>query len=281
MDEKTINQLRQDLARAEYSADTQSRYGKHIEEFARHVGKPIAEVTRDELRSYVDGIAAGDESTSRKQCRLLALKFLFRRTLGRPEMVSFIKLPKHHSPLPVVLSKGEVHRLLNAIRKPRYQAIAMVMYGSGLRIREALTLTIDDIDRARGIIHVRNGKGGKPRETKLSPVLYDWLRDFWARTRPPLPHLFADSRGRLPLPSTFRKALSAAAAEARIKKHVTPHILRHSFATHLLEEGTDVRVVSALLGHASLSSTARYARVTEKLVRQTPSPLDLLPQPRR
>ena len=181
----------------------------------------------------------------------------------------------------MVLSKGEVHRLLNSIRDARYQAIAMVMYGSGLRIQEALRLTIDDIDRERGVIHVRNGKGGKPRETKLSPVLYDWLRAYWSRTRPPLPYLFVNHRGRLPRQSTVRRALAAAVAEARIKKHVTCHVLRHSFATHLLEEGTDVRVVSALLGHASIKTTARYARVTEKLVRQTPSPLDLLPQPRR
>jgi site-specific recombinase XerD len=155
------------------------------------------------------------------------------------------------------------------------------MYGAGLRIAEAIVLTVDDIDREREVLIVRNGKGGKPRETKLSPMLYDWLREDWSRRRPPLPHLFADDTGRLPHPTSIRDALQKAAQAARIRKHVTPHVLRHSFATHLLEEGTDIRVVSALLGHTLVSTTARYAHVTEKLVRQTPSPLDLLPQPRR
>jgi len=155
------------------------------------------------------------------------------------------------------------------------------MYGSGLRIAEAIALTVDDIDAARGIIRIHHGKGDKPREAKLSESLYHWLRDYWDRVRPPRPYLFADRRGRLPRTDTVRKALALAAKKAWIKKHVTPHVLRHSFATHLLEEGTDVRVLSALMGHASIKTTARYARVTEKLVRETPSPLDLLPQPRR
>lgn len=274
--DKTIIQMDQDLARAQYSEQTRTCYGLHARELAQHVGKPIAEITRDELRAFVESV----EGEGRKAPRVYALRFLFRKTLGKPEMVSFIKLPKQHSALPTVLSKGEVHRLLNAIINPRYQAVAMVMYGSGLRIHEAVTLTTDDIDRGRGVIHVRRGKGGKPREAKLSPVLYDWLRSYWSRVRPPLPYLFADFKGRRPQADTVRSALAAAAEAAKIKKHVTPHVLRHSFATHLLEEGTDVRVVSALLGHARVETTARYARVTEKLVRQTPSPLDLLPQPR-
>jgi site-specific recombinase XerD len=196
-------------------------------------------------------------------------------------MVSFFRLPKKHSPLPTVLSVEEVNALIRAIRKPLYQAIAMVLYGTGLRISEALALEVRDIDGQRGVLRVRHGKGDKAREAKLSPSLYQWLRAYWARERPPLPLLFASPRGRAPKPDSIRKALALAAKEAWIKKRVTPHVLRHSFATHLLEHGTDVRVVGALLGHASITTTARYARVTEKLVRETPSPLDLLPQPRR
>jgi integrase/recombinase XerD len=185
------------------------------------------------------------------------------------------------SALPVVLSKSEVHGLLNAIRRPRYQAMAMVMYGAGLRVAEVRQLKVDDVDGVRGVLRVIDGKGGKSREAKLSPTLYQWLRSYWLRTRPPLPYLFADAQGRLPTQSTLRKALAKAAQQAWIKKHVTAHVLRHSFATHLLEEGTDIRVIGALMGHSSIQTTARYARVTEKLVRETPSPLDLLPQPRR
>jgi site-specific recombinase XerD len=175
-----------------------------------------------------------------------------------------------------------VHALLRAIERPRYQAVAMVLYGAGLRLSEALTLEVSDIDGARSVLRVRNGKGGKPREVRLSPKLYAWLRDYWARHRPPQPYLFASrSTGKPPHKATIREVLALACEEAGIKKHVTPHVLRHSFATHLLEAGTDVRVVQALLGHTSIHTTARYARVTEKIVRDTPSPLDLLPHKRR
>ena len=197
-------------------------------------------------------------------------------------MVSFIKLPTRHSALPTVLSLEEVGALIKAIRDRRYQAIAMVMYGAGLRVAEALALEVRDIDGARCVIRVRHGKGDKAREAKLSLALYQWLREYWGRARPPMPYLFASPRtGKRPKADTVREALAAAAKDAWIKKRVTPHVLRHSFATHLLEHGTDVRVVAALLGHASINTTTRYARVTEKLVRETPSPLDLLPQPRR
>jgi len=277
----SIEQLSQDLARAGYANRTRCEYRKVAERLGEYFSKPIAEISRDELRQYVQTITEQTPSANNLSHQLCALLFLFRRTLGKPQFVSFIKLPRRYSKLPTVLSKDEVHKLLNAIEQPRYQSLAMLMYGSGLRIAEAIALTVDDIDAARGIIRIHHGKGDKPREAKLSESLYHWLRDYWDRVRPPRPYLFADRRGRLPRTDTVRKALALAAKKAWIKKHVTPHVLRHSFATHLLEEGTDVRVLSALMGHASIKTTARYARVTEKLVRETPSPLDLLPQPRR
>lgn len=279
--DKSIEQLSQDLARAGYSETTRVRYRKEAEKLSSFLGKPIVEATRDELREYVQALTEPEASASRLNNRLCALLFLFRRTLGKPELVTFIKLPRRYSKLPVVLSQKEVDMLLNAIQRPRYQALAMVMYGAGLRIAEAIALTVDDIDGARGVICVKHGKGDKPREAKLSESLYQWLRQYWSRSRPPLPYLFANQNGKLPRTSTVQRAIALAAKRAFIKKRVTPHVLRHCFATHLLEEGTDVRVVGALLGHASIKTTARYARVTEKLVRQTPSPLDLLPQPRR
>lgn len=276
-----IAQLGQDLARAGYATKTQARYLETARRLRARCGCDIGAVTREQLREFVDEIMRREASTSTKSHALCALRFLYTRTLGKPEMVSFFRLPRKHSPLPTVLSLDEVGALLRAIRGPRYQAIAMVMYGAGLRISEALALEVRDIDGARGVIVVRHGKGDKAREAKMSASLYTWLRGYWAHERPPRPHLFASKAGKLPRADTVRKALAAAAKEAWIKKRVTPHVLRHSFATHLLEHGTDVRVVGALLGHASITSTARYARVTEKLVRETPSPLDLLPQPRR
>jgi integrase/recombinase XerD len=279
--DKSIERLGQDLARANYAETTRKAYVQAAEELAKRCGKPLSELTREDLRAYVDSLQGGNMSPFQQARRLSAVLFLFRRTLGRAELVSFIKLPRRHSPLPSVLSLDEVHALLRALRHRRYQAIAMVMYGAGLRISEALALEVRDIDGARGVLQVRHGKGNKAREAKLSPTLYAWLRQYWAHERPPLPHLFASPKtGKLPLLTTVRKAIARAAKEAWIQKRVTPHTLRHSFATHLLDEGTDVHVVRELLGHTSLSSTARYARVTQKRVRETPSPLDLLPQRR-
>ena len=279
--EKTIEQLSQDLARAGYSKRTQVEYRNEAERYAAFLGKPITEASRDDLRRYVDGVCAESTSPSQKRNRVCALLFLYRNTLGEPNFASFAKLPRRHSKLPAVLSKEEVSLLLNAIRHPRYQTLAMVMYGTGLRISEALALTVDDIVGARGVVIVRHGKGDKAREAKLSQTLYVWLRQYWRATQPPHPYLFADHRGKLPQTSSVRRAIEQAAKSAGIRSTITPHVLRHSFATHLLEEGTDIRVVAALMGHASIKTTMRYTRVTEKLVRQTPSPLDLLPQARR
>jgi site-specific recombinase XerD len=276
-----IKCMARDLAMKGYAQKTQDAYLKATTALLAHFGRPAASLSRDELRSYVELLSASGRGVPWQKTQLCALLFLYRKTLGQPELVSFVALPRFYSAVPEVLSLKEVHALLNAIKNRRYQAIAMVMYGAGLRIQEAIALETSDIDGQRGVIRVRHGKGNKAREAKLSESLYLSLRQYWDRERPAAPHLFASKTGRLPLPLTIREAVSKAAKDAHIKKHVTPHVLRHSFATHLLEQGVDVHVVSALLGHATLQSTARYARVTQKLVQQTPSPLDLLPRRRR
>jgi integrase/recombinase XerD len=277
--DKSIEQMARDLAFAKYAKKTQESYLATARLLAEFCRKAISEVTRDELRDFVEARGSRGKSASQLNMDLCALLFLFRRTLGRPEMVSFVKLPRRHRALPVVLSVQEVNSLLRALREPRYQALAMVMYGSGLRISEAIALEVSDIDAARGVIHVRHGKGDKARVAKLSPVLYEWLRQYWARVRPPQPYLFASRKtGKPPIDSTIRKAIAHAAKAAWIKKRVTPHTLRHSFATHLLDEGTDIHVIRELIGHESIKTTARYARVSQKRIRETPSPLDLLPR---
>jgi integrase/recombinase XerD len=279
--DNSIAQMKQDLALAAYAKSTQSTYLATVHHLSERFGRPVADLTRDELRTYVEELIGRNKSSSWLTTQLAAIRFLYRKTLGQPDAISFVSYPKKRSKLPVILSLEEIRALLNAIQHPTYQAIAMVMYGAGLRISEVLALEVTDIDAARGVIRIRHGKGGKAREAKLSPFLYEWLRQYWARVRPPKPYLFASHKtGKPPIMATVRKAITLAVKQAWISKHVTPHVLRHSFATHLLEQGTDVRVVGALLGHASLQSTARYARVTEKLVRETPSPLDLLPQRR-
>jgi site-specific recombinase XerD len=269
--------MTQDLALAGYATTTQARYLGTLRELMARFGRDPKALSRDEVRQFAESISSRGKSASWTKVKLAALLFLYRKTLGTPEMVSFITFPKQRSSLPEILSESEIEALLRAIRIPRYQAIAMVLYGTGLRISEALALEVTDIDGARGVIHVRHGKGNKARDVSLSPQLYQWLREYWRRTRPPLPFLFASKRGGRPKAAAVREALAKAAKEAWIKKRVTPHVLRHSFATHLLEHGVDSRVVQALLGHESASTTARYARVTRKLVLATPSPIELLP----
>lgn len=174
----------------------------------------------------------------------------------------------------------EIATLLDALRRPLYRAIAMVLYGAGLRIFEACALEVGDIDAARMVIHVRHGKGNKPREVMLSPRLYAALRMYWKAERPPQPHLFVSRYTNRPVnPESMRKALQAARNKAGMKKRVTCHMLRHSFATHLLESGTDVRVIQQLLGHRSLDTTMIYAHVSTELLSRTKSPLDGLKVP--
>jgi integrase/recombinase XerD len=152
----------------------------------------------------------------------------------------------------------------------------MTAYGAGLRISEAVNLRLTDIDSQRMVIRVRQGKNKKDRYTKLSPILLDLLRRYWWAARPK-DLLFTGRRGQQPISvSTIQSVCKRAQREAGIPKTITPHTMRHSFATHLLEAGTDLRVIQVLLGHASPLSTARYTRVSNKLIRQTPSPLDLL-----
>lgn len=186
--------------------------------------------------------------------------------------------PRRYSPLPPVLSQAEVALFLEVLRHPIYLTVALVLYGTGLPLDEALALEVSDIDGARGVLRVRHGEGNRAREVKLSRGLYQWLPDYWRRERPPQPLVFASRRtGRRLSQETVRRAFALAVEQAGITKPVLPHVLRHSYATHLLEAGTEVRVIQALLGHSSLQTTMRYTRVSAALVQKVPSPLDLLP----
>ncbi len=186
--EKSIERLGQDLAQANYAKRTQKMYVGVAEHLSRRFGRPLEELTREELRTYVQEVLERGLSASWVITRLAAIRFLYRKTLGQSEKVSFL------SPLPTVLSLEEVGALIAAVRNARYQAVVMVLYGAGLRITEALALEVSDIDGSRGVIRVRHGKGNKAREAKLSPSLYQWLRQYWDRERPPAPYLFGSRK---------------------------------------------------------------------------------------
>jgi site-specific recombinase XerD len=205
-----------------------------------------------------------------------ALRFFFGTTLRRPDIARQIPMPRRSNNLPTVLAREEVERLLNAVTNLKMRTAFITIYSAGLRISEAIALTARDIDSARMVICVRQGKGRKDRYTVLSNQLLGILRDYWHRTRPSY-WLFPGLNPSRPMTKrALQVACRRAAAAAGLGKSVTVHTLRHSFATHLLEQGVDIRVIQDLLGHRHIKSTAGYARVAINLIRQVQSPLELL-----
>lgn len=272
-------QMLADLELGGYAEGTKQHYVSAIRKMAQYFRRSPADLTRDQLRQYVTYLREERcQSASRLRGHLAAIKFLFTKTLGREEDVSFLSWPSGAERLPTVLSVDEVASLLRAVEHPTYRTVATTLYATGLRLNEACTLETRDIDAKRGVIHVRNGKGRKERLVPLSPRLLDTLRRYWKQVRPQAPYLFEASHARGHVrASTVRSALHRAARKAGLSKRVTPHVLRHSCATHLLEAGTDVRVIQVMLGHGSVRTTTRYARVSVELLKQATALLAQLP----
>ena len=232
------------------------------------------------MRAWVAQLDKSKVGPQRLRQHFAALKFLFGKTLARPEQVAFLSWPKAPKLLPTVLSASQVGALLGALESPKYRVFFTTLYATGLRLKEACHLKTTDIDAARGVIHVRLAKGGKERLVMLSPKLLAILRAYWKQGRPVAPYLFPTKTKRPLDPDMARRVLHRAAAAAGLNsKQVTPHVLlRHSFATELLESGTDLRVIQVLLGHDNIQTTTRYARVSAALVSKAKSPLDRLPK---
>ena len=212
--------------------------------------------------------------------RIMALRFLFGKTCGREEMKKYMQFRTQPRKLPTVLSIEDVSEILAAAPGPglKYRAALSISYGAGLRASEVCSLKISDIDSDRMLIHVDEGKGRKDRKVMLSPDLLDLLRDYWCEARPE-GWLFPGKPKINPVSSRqLNRAFNSAKHLVGITKPATLHTLRHSFATHLMEAGTDVRVIQVLLGHAKLSTTARYTQVATKTIRDTPSPFEALKQ---
>lgn len=207
---------------------------------------------------------------------LAALRFLYRDVLQRGEVVQDIRAPRPRRELPVVLSFDEVHRFFAAIPSFKHRTLLMLSYAAGLRVSEAAALRVSDIDSQRMVLRIVQGKRNKDRYTILSPLMLEMLRHYWWAARPK-DYLFP-GRGQTGVvrSSTVQRACIEARAIAGLDKDVTPHTLRHSFATHLLEAGTDLRVIQELLGHSSPRTTAIYTHVSTKMIGATKSPLDLM-----
>jgi integrase/recombinase XerD len=267
----------EDLQIRHYSPTTIRLYLHSVAEFAQHFHKPPDQLGPEHIRQY-QLFLIRDKQASQSTCVQLvcALRFLYTHTLHRKVEIERIPFPRRERKLPLILSREEVGTLLEAPAKLRDRAVLTVLYGSGLRVAEATQLKPRDIDARRNVLWVRQGKGRKDRQTLLPVKLLELLRLYWRAERPG-DWLFPARDGTQPVgPKTVYLACRNAARAAGITKAVHPHSLRHAFATHLLEAGTNLRTIQILLGHANLETTARYLQVADVAVRSTPSPLDSL-----
>jgi site-specific recombinase XerD len=260
-----------------YSAKTIHIYVDIVARFARHFGKNPEKLGAEHVRRYLLHLVQEKKlAWSTYKQALAALRYFYRWIVKGPEVVVDIRSPRPEHRLPVVLSFEEVQRFFAGVRSFKHRMVLMTAYAAGLRIAEVVHLHVSDIDSQRMVIRVRQGKRNKDRYTILSAVLLQMLRHYWVAVRP-VSYLFPGQALDHPLSvSTVQRICKGAQEKAGIDKVVTPHTLRHSFATHLLEAGTDSRVIQALLGHGSARTTARYTRVSTRLIAQTKSPLDQL-----
>ena len=271
----------EELQRRNYSDITTRKYLQVVTAFARHFGKSPDELGPNELRSYQAYLLKERKVTPGTAVNCVAaLRFFFIKTLKRPQFREFLPYPKDRRRLPTVLSREEVSRLINAAGTLFRRTLLMTLYGTGMRRSELARLKVSDIDSQRMIIRVMAGKGGKDRDLPLSPALLESLREYW-RWRKPRTYLFPsrDPRRGPEQPISDKSvwiACSEAARHAGISKRVTPHTLRHSWATHLLEGGTDLRTIQVVLGHGDLETTAQYLHLSQRHVQAVTNPLDSL-----
>jgi site-specific recombinase XerD len=270
--------LLEDMSVRRFSAKTRHDYIRHVESFAKFLGRSPDTASGEDLRRYqVHQTESGVRSPTMNGS-VAALRFFFKVTLGRADLAT--QLARVHYPrrLPRVLSPEEVGRLIEAAPGPglKYKAALSVAYGAGLRVSEVVMLKVSDIDSKRMLIRVEQGKGRKDRHAMLSPQLLEVLRAWWRQCRS-RGWLFPSREPVLPITARqLNRACHMAAEVAGLGTWISPHTLRHSFATHLLESHTDVRVIQVLLGHAKLETTAKYAQVATNLLRTVTSPLDHL-----
>ncbi|HJZ60161.1 MAG TPA: tyrosine-type recombinase/integrase [Gemmataceae bacterium] len=252
-------------------------YVQRVAAFARHFGESPELLGPPEVRSYlVHLVQHKHASWSYYNQTVGALRFLYNVTLGRDEPLRRIACPKQPRKLPVVLSPEEVVRFFQAVPNLKHRALLMTAYAAGLRISEVVALTVADIDSRRMVIRVRQGKGRKDRYVMLSPRLLEVLRAYWKVARPAHWLFPGQVEGRPVTVGTAHRVCVEASRAAGLGKHVTVHTLRHSFATHLLEAGTDLRTIQLLLGHRELRTTAIYTHVSPATLEATQSPLDRL-----
>jgi site-specific recombinase XerD len=267
----------EELQRRNYSPHTIRGYLRHVAEFARHFHCPPDQLSSEHVREYQLSLIRNKKPAWSTYNQIMAaLRFFYTKTLQRKFVAAEIPYVREPQQLPVILSQSEVAQLFEAARHCKSRALLMTIYAAGLRISEVAHLRVSDIDSTRMTITVRQGKGKKDRVVMLSPVLLETLRRYW-RLKKPRSWLFPGDPSDKPIScAAVFGIFQNAARRAGLTKNVSPHSLRHSFATHLLETGTDLRTIQLLLGHGNLKTTARYLHVSQRHVGATTSPLDAL-----
>lgn len=266
----------EDMTVRNLSRSTQQSYIYAVAKFSQHFNRAPDQLGMEEVRAYQLHLVAQKRSWSHINQVACALRFFYGITLGNKEALERIVTGKEPEKLPPVLSPEEIACFLEAVAGVRNRVALTTAYAAGLRIGEVARLKVSSIDSKRMLLHIESGKGGRDRYAMLSPRLLDILRAYWKRARPSLWLFPGQEPGSHVSTGALQAACRAARKRARIGKRVTAHSLRHSFATHLLESGTDIRIIQVMLGHSHLETTARYAQVATSLIAGTPSPFDRL-----
>lgn len=280
MTDEYISPLRrrmiEDMTVRNFAPKTQHDYIRAVTKLARFLGRSPDTATAEDLRRFQLHLTENRVGAPTINFTVTVLRFFFTITLDRADAIKHLTFVREPRKIPVVLSLEEVARLLEAAPGPKYKAALAAAYGAGLRVSEVATLKVSDIDSERMMLRVEQGKGHKDRHAMLAPQLLELLRDWWRIARPQV-WLFPGQNPVNPMTTRqINRACHAAADMARITKRVSPHTLRHSFATHLLEQNTDIRMIQILLGHAKLETTALYTRIATNTIRAVMSPLERL-----
>lgn len=270
--------MKADLEWAGRAPKTQSIYLHAARDFARYHHRSPVGMGQTEIRAWIAHLKRKGTTLSRLNHHCCALSFLYKRTLGRPAAVSFLCRARPVIRVPQILSIREVAMLLKAFDHPQVQMLFHTVFAVGLRIREACQLRVGDVDALRGVLHIRKAKANIQREVPLPATLAMMLKDYLRHRPVSGPWLFSFQAGHAPDVEHVRRYFRAAVHRCGITRRVNPHLLRHTYATLLLESGTDIRVIAAILGHRCLDTTMRYTRVCSKLIQDTPDVLGLLPQ---
>jgi len=272
-------QMLEELQRRNYSQTTVNTYLKVVEDFARHFHRPPDELGKEQIRAYQVHLFQERKLGVRTVgLHTAALRFFFCKTLKRMYPVEEVPYPRAPRRLPIILTREEAIRLIDSASNLFHRAMLITMYSTGMRRAELCRLKVEDIDSTRMLIHIRQGKGGKDRDVPLSPKVLETLREYWRWMKPKtymFPGTINGSRADKPItPKVLWEACREAAQRAGITKAVRPHLLRHSFATHLVEGGADLPTVQALLGHTDLKPTSIYLHLSERHIKAAGTPLD-------